>query len=422
MKRDRIKTAYRPMFIATILIGGIAGVLLEILYKKMYSQIWTPLMVAIYFTVLAAVMAIAIGVLCLAKGDKELARASKVGLIILLVLVFGISLVAEVLYELGANKTLEVKGTTAYIFIIDNSGSMAGNDPDNKREAAIERIMSEKGRDKLYAVYSFASGCQMVHPLTEYGKGTFVFNFSAIGGTNIVGALRNVIRENDSLYDQGVSAKAILVTDGGSSSVGLKKVLKDYLSHGISISTIGVGENIGHEMLAKIADGTGGVYISIDDIDQLDTAMEVAVQKNKAELKRNLLSERFVAKNNTVYAILKVVLLSIIGVLFVIVKGVIINDSQDQNRLIVLSGAAVVVAALLMELGVEIIGLNERLTRIIMCVLFCVAVAMKTKVVVQKSGGFFEEDEFFTGGKNKEDSGAQLARTKRDNFDNKGLM
>ena len=136
--------------IITALVGFLFFVVGQILYRPLTEKLWTPLGIAIYFLIFSVVMLIALFVLnqvrqdysyWVQNGKKDTVKKSFHRGIACVLVVFLLSGVFEFIYEIGKTSAYE---PTSYIFLIDDSGSMAGSDPQFMRRDAISRIMDNQ--------------------------------------------------------------------------------------------------------------------------------------------------------------------------------------------------------------------------------------------------------------------------------------
>ncbi|MCC8014815.1 MAG: VWA domain-containing protein, partial [Eubacterium sp.] len=182
-------------------------------------------------------------------------------------------------------------------FLIDDSGSMSGNDPNCERATAIKKIMENKDVNFPYSVYRFTDESQLLKEMGPYSQDDS-YQFDSNGSTNIIGSINTVLDEiiaNKSMDD---SPRIMLVSDGSSSSLGANSVIDRCNDNGISISSISFGNFFGNSLLNKLATRTGGVYVEVENIDNLYNEMQTAITSNAS---RNLVSERFMLSLNWLY-------------------------------------------------------------------------------------------------------------------------
>lgn len=238
----------------TLTIGCIFFVIGQILYPVFSEKVWSPLGISLYFLVFAIIFVISMFVLNQARRDysywvknNKKATVKKAyirGLICVLALLI-FSGVFEFLYELGSVKIPE---PTSYVFLIDDSASMGGNDPEFKRSDAIAEIMKDESLP--YSVYKFTSSSTLLKTVGSYSKRD-EYDFVSEGGTDILGSLNSVLDDiNNSRAHYGQNPKILLLSDGDSSKFGLSSVVKKCTDNGVVVSTIGF--NIESALLQKL--------------------------------------------------------------------------------------------------------------------------------------------------------------------------
>ena len=259
---------------------------------------------------------------------------------------FGVSLLFEFLYELGKQKFVE---PTSYIFVIDDSGSMQGTDPNYKRVQAIHDIMADSDPDMEYAVYSFTDNLTLLKNMSTWNESDY-FAFNSYGGTDIIGALSGVMDDLESgRIHGGDHPRILLLSDGNSYSFGKKDVVKRCRDRGVSISTVSFPRS--NSLLKFLANKTGGIYIDSNNTDKLNEKMEEAVTTSAS---RDLLSFRYVEKSDGLYAFLRILFLIILGVIWSGFKYVISSNNESgipSIVILIVSSILCLIAAVLMEIG-----------------------------------------------------------------------
>lgn len=384
--------------IVTAIAGIVFFLIGEIIYNNLIVDRTAPLTLPIYFIAFMIVMIIVLRALSLKRGvyfetrDKKKKSGNMTKTIIITLVVMTISSgVLELLYEIGGK--ISPKNATSYIFVIDDSGSMQSNDSSNERKNAIDSIMSEMDTQLPYSVYLFNDNCQMVKQLS-----TNVNNDCSLGsngGTDIVGALKTVFNDYENQKSSwGSSPKVLLLTDGESSSFGLSRILKKYRKSIITISTVGFG-SADSDYLSNIAEKTGGVYISSNQISTLKESMEEALT-SYSDGNRNLLSDRF-CEHDALYTFLRILFLTIISIMIAIIKSNAMYDTNRQPIYFLVSLLLGILASVLMEVLISHVYAPTRIVHFICCILWAVVPAEVTSSK-KKSGKRFEpagfDDEF----------------------------
>ena len=179
--------------------------------------------------------------------------------------------VAEVLpLELDPPADL-VLPTAALVLVLDESGSMArgvagarASQQEVANESAARAIESLRS-ESLVGVIAFSSGPRTVVDLRRNDEPTVISEkirtITPGGGTDIGGALLAAERM---IAPVDVDRKyVVLLTDGRSSPGNLRELADRMGDADITITTIGVGDDVDGELLKDIATRTGGEYIRV---------------------------------------------------------------------------------------------------------------------------------------------------------------
>ena len=150
----------------------------------------------------------------------------------------------------------------ATALVIDNSGSMDGNDPDAVRaDAAVSYVNTAVPGDRI-GVVGFEDSAYDIADVAALpaGRDTLVdairAGVHAGGGTDIGSGVASACQM---LQASGLPAKraAILMTDGDG---GYTDEASCFTSHGWRIFTIGLGPGVNSDLLTQIAEQTGGTF------------------------------------------------------------------------------------------------------------------------------------------------------------------
>lgn len=343
--------------IASLIAGFVAWIICHGIYSLFVDTMWRPLLIAIIFLVLYFVAWFIIALASFISGSfnnntRKIDRLFKFLAYIALGLVvtFISAILFEFLYEL--NPVQEIVEPTSYIFVIDDSGSMTDSDPQQQRYSAIEEIIKDLPPDFPYMIYSFSSEARIIREMKPVSEVIGEITSESTGGTEIKHTLKQILEDYDNKvwYDPDCP-KVILLTDGYATDLGffssIKPTLKDYVKNNISISTVGLGE-VDTRLMNNIAQTTGGVFIDVDDASGLYEAMKSAAQFTA---RRDLLSERSMSGYNTLFGILRVLFLTILGT----ITGSLLIFAylqDDSMKLIVISSfIEALIGALVVEFG-----------------------------------------------------------------------
>ena len=127
------------MLLATIIAGVIYSVIAEIFYRVAENAMPGLVLIPLYFTGLFLVL----GGTVLLTGKMIYRRSAgtvnKKQWLIALLLIVVLSVFFEFLYEIVSDRRKNEE-ITAYLFVLDDSGSMEVNDPDRVRYQVIDTL------------------------------------------------------------------------------------------------------------------------------------------------------------------------------------------------------------------------------------------------------------------------------------------
>lgn len=375
------------VLIATAVAGLVAFFIDQALYAALVDALPRPVLIAILVVVLAAICCIVISVMVsITDGtqDEFLFLDSRamicVGLVVCLLIMFPATMLLEWIYD---HEEVKPAGASSYIFILDESGSMASNDPNYERYKAVETVANTMSSDFPYAVYMFSNDCVRIRDMASVSAGKVYRPSDAdntmMGGTYISYALTCVFNDIQSgQLNVGDHPQVILLTDGYASDMNFfmgKGILKDYSKAGIMISAVGLG-TVDEDLMTEIAEKTGGQYIRVDNASQLSQGFSNATY---VDTQRDLLSVRNTAEKNVLYLILRIVFLTLIGAMVAFVKALSCANSDSTALILIEGAAAALVGALLMEIGLAV-GLPVFLCRL----LYWLLLAVTPHLIVQR--------------------------------------
>lgn len=176
--------------------------------------------------------------------------------------------------------------------VLDRSGSMAGEKIAHARRAARHLVDQLDERDRLTLI-TFGSE---VNTLVESVQATpaakqrlhqAIDGISELGGTNISGGLEAALAELVSHKSAYSVSRVVLLSDGQAnmgivSPEGLSALARNIASHGIGLSTIGVGLDFNELVMEALADYGGGAYHFLSDSEQLTSIFARELQQATA--------------------------------------------------------------------------------------------------------------------------------------------
>lgn len=353
------------------------------------------LFVGIYFALFGVMLLIGLCVAALLEKQEIDPKALGIS-VVCIILLFLMGMLFEFLYELGGEKTQTV--TDRYVFLIDNSGSMEGNDPSQERVAAVRRILEDQPQDAQYAVYSFGENVGCVRRMGPVSKGSGGLETEAAGGTPIVAMLQYLKQEFESgILTEPEATRVVLLTDGYATDNGLfggriNRTLKYFSRNNITISTVGLGD-ADERLLNKIADRTGGISIMVSDVDQLKGAMQSAIVRD--DTSRNLLSYRENVSMTWLYVLMRILFVAILGLIVMVIKFAVVNNVESQGIILAVSVVGSLLAGIVLEAGINAVGAPEPLMRLIAAVLMGVTPSYVIKAGTSRSYVSYDEESGF---------------------------
>jgi Ca-activated chloride channel family protein len=150
--------------------------------------------------------------------------------------------------------------------VIDKSGSMEGPKIQLAKRAAVATAEAINPRD-LIGVIGFDSDDQEILPLTSAGDrttiATAIASLDAGGGTFLYPALETAQQR---LQESAARRKhVIILSDGQTQGFGYQEMAQMLAADGITVSTVGIGEDADIKLLESIAaSGAGRAYFTND--------------------------------------------------------------------------------------------------------------------------------------------------------------
>lgn len=315
----------KPVFLISAVAGGILWFFCNYLYSTYRLKIAGFLMFPALCTFLFTVLFLIIWISSVVTGSfdkKNHLYTSIWGMLkyfsLSIVIIFFLSMLLEYLYELNPNQ--KITEPTSYIFVIDESASMSSNDPNGLRYNAISEIMNSPENTLPYMVYAFSSESRILRDMGYLTSNEEEIPINCDGATSIRETTLRILQDyKDKKWSGGKNPKIIFLTDGFATDLDngflwfkgnvpeFNTALEEYSKLGISISTVGLG-SVDKQLMRKMAETTGGTFISINQAEDLADAMNTAATSYS---ERNLLSIRYMKHLNMLFGCLRVLFLII---------------------------------------------------------------------------------------------------------------
>ena len=374
------------MLIGSILAGVVFAVIGEILYQGLKGILPRVAVAEIYFVGLFLFLGLAIWLIGKTVYSRTYKGVPMDRWIKVFVIMLVLAAVLELLYEID----FKAKKEDAYIFVIDCSGSMSEGtydingvnliegptDPNGLRFNAIDAMLADKPDDFQYAVYLFGSEVVRAREMGPKSDGQAYDRDSAMGGTAIMLSLETLlddIKKGD-VDISDLNVRVVFMSDGYSTdeqNAGrdiykeIVPVLEGYAAEEISVSTVGL-LNADDQLMNQIAEKTGGVYVSVDNVDDLEYAM---LKAGYLGYERHLLGYRNSENLNLLYAILRILFITGLGVVIGLEKAAICEKFLDTTAVLKSSVVGSALAGICMEIGMNALKLPPTLIRVLVCVL-----------------------------------------------------
>ncbi|MBQ9227230.1 MAG: VWA domain-containing protein [Eubacterium sp.] len=376
------------------IIGGIIGYIFgEAIINFYMYRIPNVLLVGMYF----GVFGLCVLTMCLLAekikprltGVKWQSKDWKNALIVIplaAILMFGTGCLTQFIYGLNV-KQVAAPPIDDYVFIIDDSGSMYGNDPQELRYSEVNKLIDELDDSKRVAYYLFsdtvtpvfdfqyatAAGKEQMHAAIDnaYNDG---------GGTDINGALTMALEDVKSQAIPGRSMALVLLSDG-EDFFDTNPIIQECTKNNISVDCIGLGISMfsSGKIMNELADGTGGNYYDIQSADQL-VGVFTNIKRHIGN-SRLLLARRYGRERTTaIYGIERVIFIALFGLLLGTAIGAMFDNKQLFKNLLLGGAVTGLLAGLAMELGMYAY-LNTRFCRTLMDILLSIVVCIFTAAI-----------------------------------------
>jgi hypothetical protein len=178
-------------------------------------------------------------------------------------------------------------GAAALSLIIDSSGSMSSNDPQNARIFAGELVLDQANNDWEIGIVDFDTSSQLLGSGAPQDKNLkeSLKRIGASGGTNIQSGLKYSFDFLEKAT--GMKKGAILLTDGDhntpSSDFDYNKFVDIYSQKGWPVYTLGLTGAANAVLLSKIAAMTGGMYFKANTYQDMLGIIDIILSQFKDE-------------------------------------------------------------------------------------------------------------------------------------------
>lgn len=361
------------MVAGSILAGLIYGLAGELIYKNLELPVPHIIIVMLYFTGMFLFLGIVVYFIGKAGNYQSYAPVNKKQWVVAFILMVFFSLLFEFLYS---NISFKAKWQdfSSYIFIIDSSGSMNETDPEGMCYQAVDKLLGNKDAEFEYAIYKFSDSTELAREMAPIDNDIKKLEIVNEGGTQIANALETVLKDIQSgKMVLGNDPRVILLSDGQATDVDssnmdrYNRTLEQFKEQGITISTVGMTHEADTNLLMHTAKSTGGMFASVDKVEQLEQEMEQMVEEVKEE--RSLLKANTGNNVNWFFAVLRIFFIICLGIIIAVEKAVLCERFLNTNTILSSSITGSVLAGIFMEAGMDFLSLSPGIVRIISCML-----------------------------------------------------
>lgn len=359
------------------MIGGFIGFLAgEWLLEEFTYIIPDSFLSGIYFGILA----FCIGIMCImaeifftkinSKSWRNKYYKSSLKYLIpcTFIMLFACAGLLQYIYGLNFQKVKEINDV---VMLIDISGSMANTDSENRRFTAVENLLLQMDEQKRAAVFVFDESVKNIQDMRyvtyELKKGIKekLASYSVPSGrTNIKDALEKAFSHINETSEADRAAMVILLSDGDDSfglGQNFKATVDPYRKADIPVFTIGMN-NSNEGMLKRISRYSGGNYYSVSKVDEIENIFERVYKERDLRL---LMGERTgSASYKILYAAMRVLFMSIVGMLIGLSVGVLFDNKYIARSLAIGGIAAGTASGFILEIGFRLspwLGFTHRL-------------------------------------------------------------
>lgn len=288
---------------------------------------------------------------------------------------------------------------------------MSGNDPKGLRYDAISEIMNSPENMLPYMVYAFSSESRILRNMGTLEPDEAKIPVTCDGTTSIREITLRILQDyKEKRWNGGDNPKIIFLTDGFATDLDngflwfkgnvpeFNAALEEYSKLGINISTVGLG-SVDKELMRKMAETTGGVFINVDQATDLAAAMKTAATSYS---ERNLLSVRYMKHMNKLFGFLRIFFLSLIGLLIGGLLAFAYMEDSSMPFIVINSAAGSILGSVLLEVGIQN-GVYQSVLWFILWILFAATLGY-----VYPEEGVLGTGKVMTTRKNKQGSNCQI--------------
>ena len=156
--------------------------------------------------------------------------------------------------------------------IIDGSGSMDSNDPDDHRKTGASVVVESAIAGDAFSVIQFSDSASVLATLASVpgADGTILEAIQAVGDAGDTDMAGGITLGCEQLATGGSTIRAgVLVTDGIHNVGSFDSAHQCFIDNGWPLYTAGLSDAADEALLGLIADETGGLYVQLDKASDL---------------------------------------------------------------------------------------------------------------------------------------------------------
>lgn len=183
----------------------------------------------------------------------------------------------------------EDQGNSSLIILLDTSGSMAdsvnGTQKITMAKSGVASVLKTLHPDDCFGLIGFSDTYEWLLDLDKVSNiKPLENNFSTIGAKGGTLIKPSLVKAYESLnqYSLGETRDKhlLLITDGQGDQEAYEDLIDQFQKKKISLSTIGIGEDVAENFLMSLADQTGGTYYKVARIADLPSIMVRDIYEN----------------------------------------------------------------------------------------------------------------------------------------------